>query len=164
MGVASPEGRAAGRRQSLPPSRIGSAEALETELREGVVMSINIWKLVWVVAIVAVVFLAPAAVVAQDDDAGTDDTADDGTAVEEEMQTAGDTIVVVGSRSDEPRSVADSPVPIDVITSEDFRVMANEADITDNLKALVPSFTATRSHDERETRSIVCSKDSMANT
>ena len=30
-------------------------------------------------------------------------------------------IVVIGSRSQQPRSVADSPVPVDVISGEEFR-------------------------------------------
>jgi iron complex outermembrane receptor protein len=34
-------------------------------------------------------------------------------------------------------------VPVDVISGEDFASLGNGADITDNLKTLVPSFTAT---------------------
>ncbi len=52
-------------------------------------------------------------------------------------------IVTVGSRSNKPRTATDSPVPIDVINANDFNAGGNTADITDNLKSLVPSFTAT---------------------
>ena len=52
-------------------------------------------------------------------------------------------IVTTGSRSAKPRSAGDSPVPVDVISADDFTAMGNTADLTDNLKALVPSFTAT---------------------
>ncbi|MGI9233071.1 MAG: TonB-dependent receptor plug domain-containing protein [Woeseiaceae bacterium] len=52
-------------------------------------------------------------------------------------------IVTLGSRSAKPRSAADSTVPVDVIGGEDFNSLGNTADLTDNLKALVPSYTAT---------------------
>ncbi len=52
-------------------------------------------------------------------------------------------IVTTGSRSGKARSAGDSPVPVDVISAEDFGALGNTADLTDNLKALVPSYTAT---------------------
>ncbi len=52
-------------------------------------------------------------------------------------------IVTTGSRSAKPRSAGDSPVPVDVISADDFTAMGNTADLTDNIKALVPSYTAT---------------------
>lgn len=52
-------------------------------------------------------------------------------------------IVTIGSRSAKPRSAADSTVPIDVISGDAFSAVGGTADITDNLKALVPSYTAT---------------------
>lgn len=52
-------------------------------------------------------------------------------------------IVTIGSRSSKARSAADSPVPVDVISGEDFSALGNGADITDNLKTLIPSYTAT---------------------
>ena len=52
-------------------------------------------------------------------------------------------IITIGSRNVRPRSAIDSPVPVDVISSEDLRSVGNAADITDSLKALVPSYTAT---------------------
>ena len=52
-------------------------------------------------------------------------------------------IVTIGSRSAKPRSASDSTVPIDVISGEDFNSVGGTADLTDNLKALVPSYTAT---------------------
>lgn len=52
-------------------------------------------------------------------------------------------VVILGTRSVKPRTVADSPVPVDVISGDEFSSLGNTADITDNLKALVPSYTAT---------------------
>lgn len=52
-------------------------------------------------------------------------------------------IVTTGSRSSKPRSAGDSPVPVDVLNAEQFGALGNTADLTDNLKALVPSYTAT---------------------
>ncbi|MCS5587334.1 MAG: TonB-dependent receptor [Porticoccaceae bacterium] len=51
-------------------------------------------------------------------------------------------VVVIGSRI-ESRSVTDSPVPVDVLSASELAAFGNQADITDNLKALVPSYTAT---------------------
>ena len=52
-------------------------------------------------------------------------------------------VVSIGTRSTKPRSAADSTVPIDVISGEDFNALGNSADLTDNLKMTVPSYTAT---------------------
>jgi iron complex outermembrane receptor protein len=52
-------------------------------------------------------------------------------------------VVVTGSRSQKARTVSDSPVPVDVLNSEEFNSLGNNADITDNLKALIPSYSAT---------------------
>ena len=52
-------------------------------------------------------------------------------------------IVTVGTRSAKPRSAADSTVPIDVINADDFTALGNTADLTDNIRAMVPSYTAT---------------------
>ncbi len=52
-------------------------------------------------------------------------------------------IVTLGSRSAQPRSASDSTVPIDVISGDDFNALGSTADLTDNLKAAVPSYTAT---------------------
>jgi len=52
-------------------------------------------------------------------------------------------IKTIGSRSAKPRSASDSTVPIDVIGGDDFNAVGGTADLTDNLKALVPSYTAT---------------------
>jgi iron complex outermembrane receptor protein len=52
-------------------------------------------------------------------------------------------VVIIGSRSQKARTVSDSTVPVDVINGEEFNSFGNNADITDNLKALVPGYTAT---------------------
>ncbi|MBV1904879.1 MAG: TonB-dependent receptor [Pseudomonadales bacterium] len=52
-------------------------------------------------------------------------------------------IVIIGTRSNTQRSASDSTVPVDVISADEFNSIGNSADITDNLRALVPSYTAT---------------------
>ncbi|MEL7185168.1 MAG: TonB-dependent receptor [Pseudomonadota bacterium] len=53
-------------------------------------------------------------------------------------------VVTIGSRNAaKPRSASDSTVPIDVIDGDSFDALGSTADLTDNLKAVVPSYTAT---------------------
>ncbi|MFT6289103.1 MAG: iron complex outermembrane receptor protein, partial [Alcanivorax sp.] len=52
-------------------------------------------------------------------------------------------VIVIGTRSQKARSVSDSPVPVDVLSGEEFNSQGNSVDITENLRTLVPSFTAT---------------------
>lgn len=51
-------------------------------------------------------------------------------------------ISVLGTRG-KPRTLADSTAPVDVFSGSEFSAIGNTVDITDNLKVLVPSFTAT---------------------
>ncbi len=60
-----------------------------------------------------------------------------------QSSAADDQITVIGSRNSRPRSASDSPVPVDVISGEDFNALGNSTDLTDNLRILVPSYTAT---------------------
>ncbi len=53
-----------------------------------------------------------------------------------------DEIVTIGSRSTKPRSAQDTTVPVDVISADDLVAMGGTADLTDNLKNLIPSYTA----------------------
>ena len=52
-------------------------------------------------------------------------------------------VVTLGTRTSRARSEQDSPVPVDLLSANDLRALGNTADITDSLKALVPSYTAT---------------------
>jgi iron complex outermembrane receptor protein len=52
-------------------------------------------------------------------------------------------VIVTGTRSQKARSVSDSPVPVDVLSGEDFNSQGNSIDITDGLRSMVPSYTAT---------------------
>jgi iron complex outermembrane receptor protein len=52
-------------------------------------------------------------------------------------------VITTGTRSTKPRSAADSTVPVDVLSGDDFNRFGGTADLTDNLKNLVPSYTAT---------------------
>ena len=52
-----------------------------------------------------------------------------------------ETVAVVGTRS-EPRSITASPVPVDVITAQDF-VSQGDMDLTNQLRTVVPSFNVS---------------------
>ena len=52
-------------------------------------------------------------------------------------------VVSLGSRSARARTASDSTVPIDSLSAEQFGSVGNASDVTDNLKAFVPSYTAT---------------------
>ena len=59
-------------------------------------------------------------------------------------------ILVIGTRNP-ARSAADSTAPIDVISAEDFNAIGNGADVTDNLRANVPSFNASMASGDGDT-------------
>ncbi|MFT6734225.1 MAG: iron complex outermembrane receptor protein [Polaribacter sp.] len=80
------------------------------------------------IATLLAAFFTPTAVMAAD----ADESADEGTKV-----------LIIGSRSRAPRTIADSPVPIDILSADDLNAMGGTADLTDNLKMMVPSYTAT---------------------
>ncbi len=96
------------------------------------------WK-IWLALVVGLALVGQG-VLAQTDET-TDDAAD--AAAAEDTEEYSEEIVVLGSRSTKPRSLTDSPVPVDVISNEEFNATGNTADLTDNLRALVPSYTAT---------------------
>ena len=66
-----------------------------------------------------------------------DAASDDGSSDEVE------TVTVIGSRSHKPRSAADSPVPVDVLSADDLEAIGGAVDLTDSLRTLIPSYTAT---------------------
>lgn len=72
--------------------------------------------------------------IAQDADSDDQDSANAGVLEE---------VITTGTRSSRPRTAADSTVPIDVLSGDDFNAYGGTADLTDNLKNLVPSYTAT---------------------
>ena len=51
-------------------------------------------------------------------------------------------VIVVGTRSNKVRSVADAPVPIDIIGADELNAVGGDADAIESLTALVPSFSA----------------------
>ena len=83
-------------------------------------------------------------VIAQEEasDAEEAEVADDAEASEEvstgDAPVRLESLVVVGSRS-RPRSILESPVPVDVVSKDDFARQGG-ADLTDLLRTLVPSF------------------------
>jgi len=90
--------------------------------------SFNRNKLIVVALAFASTLLGTQSVMAQDDS--------DADVIEE--------IVTIGSRSNRERTVSDSPVPIDILSAEELNTMGGIVDLTDNLKTLIPSYTATR--------------------
>ncbi len=86
-------------------------------------------------SLLSALLLAPAAVVAQSAAAADE-------VIEE--------IVVIGSRK-RGRSAAQSTAPIDVISGEDFGLVGNSADITDNLRVNVPSYNASTASGDGDT-------------
>ena len=88
----------------------------------------KIWQyLASLTAVLALAGLLPQAAIAQS--GGADET------IEE--------VITTGTRSAKPRSASDSPVPVDVINADDLEALGNTADLTDNIRAMVPSYTAT---------------------
>ncbi len=53
-------------------------------------------------------------------------------------------IITTGTRSHRERTVSDSPVPIDILSAEDLNTMGGVVDLTDSLRNLIPSYSATR--------------------
>ncbi|MDX1555155.1 MAG: TonB-dependent receptor [Xanthomonadales bacterium] len=64
-------------------------------------------------------------------------------AAQDEPTGALEEVITTGTRSSKPRTAADSTVPIDVLSGDAFDAYGGTNDLTDNLKALVPSYTAT---------------------
>ena len=52
-------------------------------------------------------------------------------------------VITTGTRSAKPRTASDSPVPVDVLNGEDFNSLGSTADLTDNMRAMVPSYNAS---------------------
>jgi len=84
---------------------------------------------------------------AEDADADSDDQDTAGESSDQGSDAYNDSVleevITTGTRSKRPRSAADSTVPIDVLSGEDFNAYGGTADLTDNLKNMVPSYTAT---------------------
>ena len=70
---------------------------------------------------------------------------------QEEVELVIEEIITIGTRSQRPRSAVTSTAPIDVLSEEDFNRIGNAADITDNLKALTPSYNATTASGDQDT-------------
>ena len=99
----------------------------------------DLWKLACVATLAGLLIAQPS--LAQAEDEASENAQDE--AVTEPESDFEEEIVVLGTRSVEPRSVLDSPVPVDVISGDDFNALGNSADLTDNMRMLVPSYTAT---------------------
>ena len=60
-------------------------------------------------------------------------------------------LVVIGSRNAEARSAHQSTAPVDLLLGAQLRRLGNAADLTDNLRALVPSYNASIASGDGET-------------
>ena len=60
-------------------------------------------------------------------------------------------LVVIGSRNAEARSAHQSTAPVDLLPGAELRRLGNAADLTDNLRALVPSYNASIASGDGET-------------
>ena len=69
--------------------------------------------------------------------------ADDANVADSSQPEPIEEMIVVGSRRLVPRSVSESPVPVDIISAEQLAFLGNSADLTDSLRTLVPSYIAT---------------------
>ena len=80
-----------------------------------------------------------------DDDSDDQDASGDSAEQSNQAAAAGvlEEVITTGTRSKRPRTAADSTVPVDVLSGDDFNAFGGQADLTDNLKSLVPSYTAT---------------------
>ena len=117
---------------------------MKVPMKGGRTLNKRTWKSAWLIWALGAILVAPLSMAQTEEEPAEsppDETAAEETA--EEPAAFGEEIIVVGSRSTEPRSITDSPVPIDVIAGDDFTALGNSADLTDNLKTLVPSYTAT---------------------
>jgi iron complex outermembrane receptor protein len=63
-------------------------------------------------------------------------------AAEEVKEEDVEKISIIGSRSNKERTLAGSPVPVDILSADDLNTVGG-SDMTDSLKALIPSYTAT---------------------
>lgn len=68
-----------------------------------------------------------------------------------EEQSYDEELVVVGSRSERARTTLESPVPVDVLNSQELNAIGNNADITDSLRSLVPSYNASMASGDGDT-------------
>ncbi len=97
---------------------------------------------VFVLGIVMCIFVcASAAVLAQEESSGSEAaeaTSEAPRVSESDTPVRLESLVVVGTRS-APRSVLESPVPIDIVSNEDF-VKQGGADLNNLLRTLVPSY------------------------
>lgn len=93
--------------------------------------------------ILFVAWMLPSTVLAQEEESDDTSVADSSDEVEE--------LVVIGSLSDTPRTVEDSTAPIDFFNADELLTTGNTADITDNLRALVPYFNASMASGDGDT-------------
>ena len=68
-------------------------------------------------------------------------SSDEGEIAEEQEHE--EELVVIGSQGERARSVHDSPVPVDVLNTQDLSAGGNHVDLSDTLRMLLPAFNAT---------------------
>ena len=60
-------------------------------------------------------------------------------------------VFVIGSRFQTSRSASDAPAPVDILSAEDITSIGNNADLTDSLRALAPSYNAPMASGDGDT-------------
>lgn len=72
-------------------------------------------------------------------------------AAEEEDARDVEVVFVIGSRFQTSRSASDAPAPVDILSAEDITSIGNNADLTDSLRALAPSYNAPMASGDGDT-------------
>ena len=69
----------------------------------------------------------------------------------EEQAQADEVVVVVGSRFQTERSDSQATAPVDILSAEQIGAIGNNADLTDSLRALAPSYNAPMASGDGDT-------------
>ncbi len=91
----------------------------------------------WMVAVAPLVALAPPAMAQEEGQSAADEDVE--------------VVVVVGSRFATSRSASDATAPVDILSAEEIGAVGNNADLTDSLRALAPSYNAPMASGDGDT-------------
>ena len=70
---------------------------------------------------------------------------------ESEADTAEEVVFVIGSRFQTERSDSQATAPVDILSAEEISAVGNNADLTDSLRALAPSYNAPTASGDGDT-------------
>ncbi len=66
-------------------------------------------------------------------------------------ESADEVVFVIGSRFRTERSDSQATAPVDILSAEDIGAIGNNADLTDSLRALAPSYSAPTASGDGDT-------------